>query len=95
MSEHFDVRVVKAWDWFKITGRGIVVSVDVPATDGIRSGDHVRFDLAPNGQGTPGLITEDATYRVSGIEESRCLVHHADGKQCVMGRGLAVTAVSP
>lgn len=82
---------VRAWDWFNIMGRGIVVSVDVPETNGIVRGDEVQFDLAPNSPGSQGLIKSVATYRVLGVEESRCLVDHGPGsRQCVMGRGLSV-----
>lgn len=85
---------VKAWDWFNITGRGIVVSVDVSETNGMGRGDEVQFDMVPNDRAQQGLINETATYRVLGVEESRCLVAHGPGShQCTMARGLAVVPV--
>lgn len=83
--------VIGAWDWFRITGRGIVVSVDIAGSDGVSRGDVVQFELMPSSPSAPGLISADKSYQVLGIEESRCLVDHGPGSaQCVMGRGLAV-----
>lgn len=88
------VQTVTARDWFRITGRGIVVSVDVPKTDGIGRGDRVRFTLVSNDRAQEGIIAEGKTYLVAGVEESRCLVDHGPGSQtCVMSRGLAVREV--
>jgi len=79
------IRKIKAHDCYKITGRGLVVSVDLADSDGVRRGDIVQFELPGN-----ELINEVQTYRVMGIEEARCLTWHASGEQCVMSRGLRV-----
>lgn len=82
------MRTITAYDAYLITGRGIVVSVDVEQTNGMGRGDRVQFRIREN-----QLIHEGLTYEVTGVEESRCLVDHGGAGQCVTGRGLVVKRV--
>lgn len=91
---------VKALGWFRITGRGTMVEVDMADADArgddVRRGDHVRFELSRvyGDVDRSNLISADRIYEILSIEESRCLVNHGPGsKQCVMGRGLMVREV--
>lgn len=81
---------INALDWW-ITGKGLSVGVDAEQSSEVRAGDEVSFIIDWYGLEGNDLITSDAVYVVTGVEEIRCLADHGPrNPQCVTGRMLFI-----